>query len=58
MTTSEPQQSESRPECAALVSDLSRHATWHARVAPARQEGARGDDQDRGPEERIIGNMR
>lgn len=57
MTTREP---ESCPECAALVTDLSRHATWHSQVAqggvaPAGQDGGQEGDA---PDERIIGNMR
>jgi len=50
-------QTEACPECAALVTDLARHATWHSRVAQSGASTSR-DDDGRGPGDRIIGNMR
>jgi hypothetical protein len=64
MTTPEPRQTDSCPECAALVDDLARHADWHARVVQGAGLAPTGPDRgldagDEGdPGERTIGNMR
>lgn len=52
MTHEDSPTTTSCPECAALVSDATVHADWHARTEVADHRESGGED------ERTIGNMR